>query len=52
MGTSSELILEVALMAQVILKDLTKTFKSVIAVNKMNLEIKDKEFLVLVGPSG
>lgn len=39
-------------MAQVILKDLTKTFKSVIAVNKMNLEIKDKEFLVLVGPSG
>ncbi len=39
-------------MAQVILKDLTKSFKSVTAVNKMNLEIKDKEFLVLVGPSG
>ena len=39
-------------MAQVVLKDLTKTFKTVVAVNQMNLEIKDKEFLVLVGPSG
>ena len=39
-------------MAQVILKDLTKSFKTVTAVNKMNLEIRDKEFLVLVGPSG
>ena len=39
-------------MANVVLKDLTKEFKEVIAVNKVNLEIKDKEFLVLVGPSG
>ncbi len=39
-------------MAQVVLKDLTKTFKTVVAVNEMNLEIADKEFLVLVGPSG
>ena len=39
-------------MAQVVLKDLTKNFKNVVAVNQMNLEIKDKEFLVLVGPSG
>lgn len=39
-------------MANVVLKDLTKTFKTVIAVNKVNLEVKDKEFLVLVGPSG
>jgi multiple sugar transport system ATP-binding protein len=39
-------------MARVVLKDLTKTFKTVVAVNKMNLEIKDAEFLVLVGPSG
>ncbi len=39
-------------MAQVVIKELTKTFKSVVAVNSMNLEIKDKEFLVLVGPSG
>jgi multiple sugar transport system ATP-binding protein len=39
-------------MANVVLKDLTKTFKNVTAVNKVNLEIMDKEFLVLVGPSG
>ena len=39
-------------MTQVVLKNLTKTFKNVVAVNNMNLEIKDKEFLVLVGPSG
>ncbi len=39
-------------MASVTLKDLTKEFKEVIAVNKVNLEIRDKEFLVLVGPSG
>lgn len=39
-------------MAQVTLKNLTKTFKNVVAVNNVNLEIKDKEFLVLVGPSG
>jgi len=39
-------------MAEVVLKNLTKTFKNVVAVNNMNLEIRDKEFLVLVGPSG
>jgi len=39
-------------MANVVLKDLTKEFKEVIAVNRVNLEVKDKEFLVLVGPSG
>src|SRR5512142_3247710 len=39
-------------MANVVLKDLTKEFKEVIAVNRVNLEIRDKEFLVLVGPSG
>src|SRR2546430_16582296 len=39
-------------MAGVVLKELTKEFKEVIAVNKVNLEIRDKEFLVLVGPSG
>lgn len=39
-------------MANVVLKDLTKTFKNVVAVNNVSLEIKDKEFLVLVGPSG
>ncbi len=39
-------------MAEVVLKDLTKMFKDVVAVNEMSLEVKDKEFLVLVGPSG
>jgi multiple sugar transport system ATP-binding protein len=38
--------------ASVTLKHLTKVFKNVVAVNDLNLEIKDKEFLVLVGPSG
>src|SRR5947208_11893604 len=39
-------------MASVTLKELSKEFKEVIAVNNVNLEIRDKEFLVLVGPSG
>jgi multiple sugar transport system ATP-binding protein len=39
-------------MARVVLKDLTKTFNKVTAVKGINLEIRDKEFMVLVGPSG
>src|SRR5437870_1698489 len=39
-------------MASVVLKELTKEFKEVVAVNKLDLEIQDKEFMVLVGPSG
>src|SRR5687767_15077887 len=39
-------------MAGVTLNKLNKTFKEVVAVNDVDLEIKDKEFLVLVGPSG
>jgi len=39
-------------MANVILKGLTKKFKEVTAVDNLNIEIKDKEFAVLVGPSG
>ncbi|NLI01027.1 MAG: sn-glycerol-3-phosphate ABC transporter ATP-binding protein UgpC [Chthonomonadales bacterium] len=39
-------------MASVRLNELTKEFKEVVAVNKLTLEIRDKEFLVLVGPSG
>ncbi|GAG62783.1 unnamed protein product [marine sediment metagenome] len=39
-------------MANVILKNLTKKFKEVIAVDNISIEIKDKEFAVLVGPSG
>jgi multiple sugar transport system ATP-binding protein len=40
-------------MANVQLKEVSKVFdKNVIAVNKANIDIKDKEFVVLVGPSG
>ncbi len=39
-------------MAGVTLKNLTKSFNKVTAVNSINLEIKDKEFMVFVGPSG
>ncbi|MCC6483487.1 MAG: sn-glycerol-3-phosphate ABC transporter ATP-binding protein UgpC [Armatimonadetes bacterium] len=39
-------------MASVTLRNLVKTFKNVVAVDNVNLEIRDKEFLVLVGPSG
>src|SRR5437763_40662 len=39
-------------MAGVTLHKLTKAFKEVVAVNEVDLDIKDKEFLVLVGPSG
>ena len=39
-------------MAQVVLDRVTKQFGSVTAVNDLSIEIRDKEFLVLVGPSG
>lgn len=39
-------------MAGVVLKNVVKRFGDVVAVNKVDLEIKDKEFIVLVGPSG
>jgi multiple sugar transport system ATP-binding protein len=39
-------------MAGVALKNLTKSFNKVTAVNSINLDIRDKEFMVLVGPSG
>ncbi len=39
-------------MAKVVLKNLTKKFEDVIAVNSINDTVKDKEFTVLVGPSG
>ncbi len=39
-------------MARVKLENLTKRFGNVIAVNKVNLEIKDGEFICLLGPSG
>lgn len=39
-------------MARVILKNITKRFGSTVAVNNVSLDVKDKEFLVLLGPSG
>ncbi len=39
-------------MAGVTLRKLTKSFKEVVAVDSLDLEIRDREFLVLVGPSG
>ncbi|MFH1709826.1 MAG: sn-glycerol-3-phosphate ABC transporter ATP-binding protein UgpC [bacterium] len=39
-------------MARVLIQNVTKNFDDVTAVKNVNLEIKDKEFLVLVGPSG
>jgi multiple sugar transport system ATP-binding protein len=39
-------------MAQVRLRDLNKKFDGTHAVKDVNLEIRDREFVVLVGPSG
>lgn len=39
-------------MARVMLNNVTKRFGNVLAVNEIDLEVKDKEFIVLVGPSG
>jgi len=39
-------------MAEVKLEGLTKKFDAVLAVNNLNLEVEDGEFLVLTGPSG
>src|SRR5919205_4109993 len=39
-------------MAQVVLKNLNKSYDDVKAVRDVNLEIRDKEFMVFVGPSG
>jgi multiple sugar transport system ATP-binding protein len=39
-------------MAAVTLRNLTKHFGKVVAVEQLSLDINDKEFLVLVGPSG
>jgi multiple sugar transport system ATP-binding protein len=40
-------------MSEVVLKNVTKTYEGGnVAVKDVNLEIKDKEFVVLVGPSG
>jgi multiple sugar transport system ATP-binding protein len=39
-------------MAEIILKNLVKQYGNLVAVNNVNLTIRDQEFLVLLGPSG
>lgn len=39
-------------MGQVVLKGINKFFDNVHAVKDVNLQIRDKEFMVFVGPSG
>src|SRR4029079_3819305 len=39
-------------MGQVVLKGINKFYDSVHAVKDVNLQIRDKEFVVFVGPSG
>ena len=39
-------------MARILLKNLSKTWGTFVAVDNQTLEIADKEFLVLLGPSG
>ncbi len=39
-------------MARVYFENVTKRYGNVVAVKDMTLEVKDREFLVLVGPSG
>ncbi len=39
-------------MSQIELKNLTKSYKAVPALNNIDLKVKDKEFIVLFGPAG
>ena len=39
-------------MGRVVLDQVTKRFDSVVAVDRLSLEVEDREFLVLLGPSG
>jgi iron(III) transport system ATP-binding protein len=39
-------------MAQITIRNLTKRFKDVVAVNNLSLEIGDSQFVTLLGPSG
>ncbi len=39
-------------MASVTYEHVTKKFGETVAVNDLNIQVDDKEFLVLVGPSG
>jgi multiple sugar transport system ATP-binding protein len=40
------------LLAKVLIKNLTKRFGTVVAADKVTLEVPDKKFVVLLGPSG
>jgi multiple sugar transport system ATP-binding protein len=39
-------------MAEILLRQVVKRYGDLVAVDHVNLEIKDKEFIVLLGPSG
>ncbi len=39
-------------MSEILLKEITKRYDKLIAVNDLNMKIQDNEFLVLLGPSG
>jgi multiple sugar transport system ATP-binding protein len=39
-------------MARIVLENVTKRFRGTTAVDELNLEVEDGEFLVIVGPSG
>ena len=39
-------------MARVVLKNVTKKFKDIVAVDNVSIDIQDKEFAVLIVPSG
>ena len=39
-------------MARVLVRNLTKRFGKVVAVNQLNLEVEDKKFVCFLGPSG
>ena len=39
-------------MADIVLSNVHKVYGHVVAVKDINLDIKDREFVVLVGPSG
>lgn len=39
-------------MARILFKGVTKRYGDVVAVHELNLDIRDKEFVVLLGPSG
>jgi multiple sugar transport system ATP-binding protein len=39
-------------LAEILLKNVTKRFENVVAVNNLSLKVEDKQFVVLLGPSG